>query len=153
MLCTTMAHLILLWRKQIEDVSVDKENTKTQLQAIRTDTSHMRLKQQQVEKEVSKEIPQNKVCVGCHHGGVLDYSMLRNKHTRPQLHCKKVLLRSPLSLLMYTNVRRVCCTCTTTSARSAGMASAQVCHSMAGRVHEIRDAGTTFGCEQTETGF
>ena len=44
-------------------MSVDKENTKTQVQALRADTSQMRLKEQQIEKEVSKELPTSKVCV------------------------------------------------------------------------------------------
>jgi hypothetical protein len=44
-------------------MSVDKENTKTQVQALRADTSQMRLKEQQIEKEVSKELPASKVCI------------------------------------------------------------------------------------------
>ena len=48
---------------QIEDVTVDKENTQTQVQVLRTDISQMQQKQQQVETDVSKEMPQNKVCL------------------------------------------------------------------------------------------
>lgn len=46
---------------QIEDMTVDKENTQTQVQALRTDILQMQHKQQQVETEVLKEMPQNKV--------------------------------------------------------------------------------------------
>ena len=46
---------------QIEEMSTDKENASKQMQSLRTDTAHMRLKQQQIDKEASKEMPVNKV--------------------------------------------------------------------------------------------
>jgi hypothetical protein len=54
-----------LWRAQIEEMTVDKENVQAQVQALRTDNSHIQQKQQQIEREISKEIPQNKVSSPC----------------------------------------------------------------------------------------
>jgi hypothetical protein len=42
-------------------MNVDKENVLSQVQALRADHSHIQQKRQQVEKDISKEIPQNKV--------------------------------------------------------------------------------------------
>jgi hypothetical protein len=42
-------------------VSADKENTQTQVQALRADISLLQSKQKQIDKEASKEMPQNKV--------------------------------------------------------------------------------------------
>ena len=90
-----------LFDEQIEDMSVDKENTKTQLQAMRADTSHMRLKQQQVEKEVSKEIPQNKVRVVCHQGvlSLRVFDVTQQTDTRDTCSARISVLRR--SLLMF----------------------------------------------------
>jgi hypothetical protein len=46
---------------QIDEVSADKENTQTQVQALRADISLLQSKQKQIDKEASKEMPQNKV--------------------------------------------------------------------------------------------
>lgn len=60
-----------LLRAQIEDMSVDKENVQAQVQALRTDNSHIQQKQQQIEKDISKEIPQNKVRSHCSRGSTV----------------------------------------------------------------------------------
>jgi len=54
-------------KAQIQDVTVDKENTQTQVQTLRGDTSQMQLKQQHVEKELAKELPQNKGLLHLYH--------------------------------------------------------------------------------------
>ena len=51
---------------QIEEITADKENASKQMQSLRTDTAHMRLKQQKIDKEATKEMPVNKVRAGMH---------------------------------------------------------------------------------------
>jgi chromosome segregation ATPase len=52
---------------QIEDMTGDKENMLTQVQAMRTDIAQIHLKQKHIDKEVSKELPQNKGLLHLYH--------------------------------------------------------------------------------------
>jgi hypothetical protein len=43
-------------------MAAEKENASKQVQSLRTDAARMRMKQQQIDQQASKELPANKVC-------------------------------------------------------------------------------------------
>ena len=52
---------------QTEELSADKENVLAQVQALRADNAHVQAKQQQIDKEVSSELPRNKGLLQLYH--------------------------------------------------------------------------------------